>query len=120
MNTLIDLLLLTIIICFIIDISGFINDGIKPLIAKIINRNSNIKINPESINIPKPFSCSLCLTFWSGLIYLLFTHNFTIPYIALVSFLSLISSNISGFLFVVKDILALIENLIQRLIQKLM
>ena len=120
MKTILDLILLTIIICFIVDVSGFINDGIKPLIANIINRNSNIKINPESINIPKPFSCSLCMTFWCSLGYLLFTSNFTLPYIALVSFLSLISSNISGFLFCVKDILALIENLIQRLIQKLM
>lgn len=119
MNTLVDLLLLTIIICFIIDISGFINDGIKPLIAKIINRNSIIKINPESINIPKPFSCSLCMTFWCGLIYLLFTHNFTIPYIAFVAFLSLISSNISSILLLLKDILSTVENFIIKLLKKI-
>lgn len=120
MRVVLDLLFLTIIICFIVDVSGFINDGIKPLIAKIINRNSNIKINPESINIPKPFSCSLCMSFWTGLIYLLCTSKFTIPYIAVVVFFSLISSNISGFLFCIKDFLATIEGLFQKLIQKIL
>lgn len=120
MKIILDLLFLTIIICFIIDCSGFINDGIKPLIAKIINRNSNIKINPESINIPKPFSCSLCLSFWSGLIYLICTSNFTIPYIAVVVFFSLISSNISSFLFLIKDILDTIGGIFQKLLQKIL
>ena len=117
MNTLIDLFLLTIIICFIIDVSGISND-IRKLVSRLILKYTKIKISWEDLKI-KPFLCSLCMTFWSGLGYLLFTSNFTIPYIALVSFLSLISSNISGFLFSIKDILALIENLIQRLIQKL-
>lgn len=120
MRVVFDLFCLSIIVCFIIDVSGFINDGIKPLIAKIINMNSNIKINPESINIPKPFSCSLCMTFWIGLIYLLCTSNFTIPYIAVVVFFSLISSNISGFLICIKDILSTIEGLFQKLIQKIL
>lgn len=118
MKAVLDLLLLTVIICFIIDVSGISND-IKKFVSKLILKYTKIKIYWEELKL-KPFLCSLCMTFWSGLGYLLFTSNFTIPYIALVSFLSLISSNISGFLFCIKDILALIENLIQRLIQKLM
>jgi hypothetical protein len=114
MNTLIDLFLLTIIVCYIEDCSGFIQSVKRQFLRKVMKiKNPNI----TSLNW-KPWDCSRCLSFYSGLIYLLFTHNFIIPYIAFVSFLSLISSNISGFLFCVKDILTLIENLIQRLIQK--
>lgn len=116
MSVILDLFFLTVIVCFIIDVSGFIQSVKRQFLRKVMKiKNPNI----TSLNW-KPWDCSRCLSFYSGLIYLLFTSNFTIPYIALVSFLSLISSNISGFLFCIKDILALIENLIQRLIQKLM
>lgn len=117
MKTVLDLLFLTIIICFIVDVSGFFNFIKKFIASRLEGKYKNLK--SEDIKIPF-ITCSLCSVWWCGLIYLLITHNFTIPYIALVSFLSLISSNISGFLFSIKDILALIENLIQRLIQKLM
>ena len=118
MKAILDLLLLTVIICFIIDVSGISND-IRKLMSRLILKYTKIKISWEELKI-KPFLCSLCMTFWCGLGYLLFVDKFIIPYIAFVAFLSLISSNISGFLFCIKDILALIENLIQRLIQKLM
>ena len=117
MNTLVDLFLLTVIICFIVDCSGFFNFIKKFIASRLEGKYKNLKA--EDIKIPF-ITCSLCSVWWSGLIDLLFVGKFTIPYIAFVAFLSLISSNISGFLFSIKDILALIENLIQRLIQKLM
>lgn len=32
----------------------------------------------------KPFTCSLCMTFWSGVVYMLITHAFTLGHIAFV------------------------------------
>ena len=77
----IDLLLLAIIICFVVDISGAMRKFRKPL------------------------SCSLCSIFWSGLIYLLVTKNFTIQGVAFVAFLSMMSSVITGFLLTLKELL---------------
>lgn len=77
----IDLLLLAVIICFIVDISGAMR------------------------KFRKPFSCSLCGIWWIGLIYLLITRNFTIIGIAFVAFLSMMSSVITGFLLTLKELI---------------
>ena len=77
----IDLLLLAIIICFVVDISGAMR------------------------KFKKPFSCSLCCIWWIGLIYLLVTRNFTIQGVAFVAFLSMMSSVITGFLLTLKELL---------------
>lgn len=116
MNTLFNLFLITLVVCFIIDCSGFIDDGLKPLVARFVNRKSTIKVKPEDISIPKPFSCSLCLTFWTGIIYICIIGEFTFVNLFIVSMLALLSSNISGFMFLIKDILATIENWLQKLI----
>lgn len=39
----------------------------------------------------KPFSCSFCMTWWVCLIYLIATHHFTIPYIAFVCVLAMLT-----------------------------
>ena len=58
-----DLFLIALICVVIIDISGFIED-IEIILAKWLK--------VKSVRIPKPFSCSFCLTHWIGLAYLLF------------------------------------------------
>lgn len=118
MNTLFNLFLITLIICFIVDCSGFIDDGLKPLAARFVNRKSTIKVKPEDISIPKPFSCSLCMTFWTGIIYLICISEFTLVNLIFVVILAFLSSNISGFMFLIKDILATIEMWLQKLINK--
>ena len=77
----IDLLLLAIIICFVVDISGAMR------------------------KFKKPFSCSLCCIWWTGLIYLLVTRNFTILGVAFVAFLSMMSSVITALLLTLREIL---------------
>lgn len=113
MSAILDLILLTIIVCYIEDCSGFVQSVKRQFLRKVMKIK---KPDASTLHWP-PFDCSLCMTFWSGLIYLLFTHNFTIPYIAFVAFLSLISSNISGFLLTIKDYLATFENWLQKIIQ---
>ena len=115
MKILIDLILLAITICFVVDVSGFFTFVKKFVASRLEGKYKNI--TPEDIKIPF-ITCSLCSVWWAGLIYLLFVGKFTIPYIAFVAFLSLISSNISGLLMTIKDFLAAFEMWLQKLIQK--
>lgn len=115
MNTLTDLLIITCLICFITDVSGFVQSIKRQYLRKFWG----IK-NPDiSVLNWKPFDCSLCLTFYSTLIYIAVTGNFTLPWIGMCVLLSLISSNISGFMLCVKDFLAAVECRIQKLIEKI-
>lgn len=101
----INLLLLAIVVCFIVDLSGF-NKSIIHLISRILKMN--IK-NVYDIRIPF-ITCSLCTVWWSCLIYLLIVDDLTFTTIAFTSILSLISSNISGFLSLIKELLTYIES----------
>jgi len=64
-----NLIKLLFIVVFIIDYSGVV-DYIKRLIWRIINGN---KIEYKWFQL-KPFDCSLCMSFWTILIYCLFNH----------------------------------------------
>lgn len=116
MMTIINLILITIIVCFIVDCSGVMTD-IRKFVAKQIFKYTKVKVDYAELKL-KPIGCSLCSTWWCGLIYILFVGKFTIPYIAFVAFLSLISSNISGFLCVTKDYLAAFEMWLEKQIEK--
>jgi len=110
----IELFLLTIIICFIIDCSGF-----NKSIIKLISYLTHIPIkNPYDLRIPF-LTCSLCTVWWSCLIYLLIKDNLTFTTIAFSSILSLISSNISGFMMYIKELLTFIENKLYKIISEL-
>lgn len=118
MKVIFELFCLSIIICFIVDVSGVMNE-IRKLVSSIIYKKTKIKVDYNELKL-RPIGCSLCSVWWIGLAYLLCTSNFTIPYIAVVVFFSLISSNISGFLICIKDVLSTIEGLFQKLIQKIL
>lgn len=94
----INIVLLTTIVCFIVDISGFV-DSVKGLIWKlVIGKNKPF----QDFNM-KPFDCSLCCSFWVGLIHLLCVGQFNIPMIGFVCLFSLLSSNITGLLIVIRE-----------------
>lgn len=108
----INLFILTCIIVFIIDLSGFVDEMVKRLYYKYI------KVGDYHTLIPKlkPFTCSLCLSFWVGLIYLLITRQFTILMIGYVCLLSFLSPIIGDILVMIKDVLNKVINLIYKLI----
>ena len=107
MSVLLNIVFIQIIVCFIIDLSGFIQsveDGLsKWLKFKCV--------------IPKPFSCALCSGLWCNLIYLLISHHFTLPYIVFVALISFFSKNISGFLLWIRELMVKIETLLYKLIR---
>lgn len=108
----INLFILTCIIVFIIDLSGFVDEMVKRLYYKYI------KVGDYHTLIPKlkPFTCSLCLSFWVGLFYLLITRQFTILMIGYVCLLAFLSPIIGDILVMIKDVLNKVINLIYKLI----
>ena len=107
MNVLLDVIFIQIIVCYIIDLSGVIQ-SIEEGLSKLLK---------FKCVIPKPFSCSLCSGFWINLIYLIITHNFTLPYIVFVALIAFFSKNISGFLLWVRELMVKIETLLYKLIR---
>lgn len=106
---LINLLLIALIVVFIVDISGAIDSlksGIKWVLTKGKMSNSDYRL--------KPFDCSLCTTFWVGIIYLLCTSNFTLPYFAFVCLLACFSGLLKSTILLVEDIITKIIQLIYK------
>lgn len=103
----IQIILLQAIICYVVDCSGFIQ-SLEWWFGRLTGRK---------YRIPKPFSCSLCLGFYSGIAYLLITNSFTLPYIACVALFSFLSKNISGLMRLLQEILIHIENKIYNLMK---
>lgn len=66
-----DLFLICLIVIFIVDLSGAMK------------------------NFKKPFSCSLCSTWWTGLIYLFCTRNFSIEGVAWVALFAFLAKPIA-------------------------
>ena len=107
MNVLLDVIFIQIIVCFIIDLSGFIQS-----IEEGLSKWFKFKCV-----IPKPFSCSLCSGWWINLIYLIITHHFTLPYVVFVALVSFFSKNISGFLRWIQEALVKIECMLYKIIR---
>lgn len=98
-----ELAILTMINCFIIDLSGFITN-LKRLIWKIFSKS------PYQDFPFKPFDCTLCMTFWTGLFYLLIRDNFSIENIGIICLFSFLSSTISSTLSMIKEYLNYLIN----------
>lgn len=60
-----NLLMLTTVICFVIDVSGIV-DSLESMLSRW---------RGKPCRLIKPFSCSMCMSFWIGLIYVLFNFS---------------------------------------------
>ena len=111
LEIIVNILLIATIIVFIVDLSGSIEHLVKPVVKYFLH------IPPhKDINLPL-IECSLCVTWWIGLIYICIasiTNSFTFnQFLILVFVLSLV-----GYLTpVIKDLLVLIKDLIIRFIE---
>ena len=93
-----------VIIVFVIDLSGVITEAENKL-----SKWLNVKCH-----IPKPISCSLCLTWWVGLTYLIITSTFTIPMITYVALLSYMTNPMYNILLFIRDLLNHIVDLLYK------
>lgn len=107
--TLLNLLIIANILVFIVDMSGFIQE-----MENVIHKHFFPKYPREAISIPKPFSCSLCLTFWTGLIYLIFT-KITIPLLGYVCLLAYLTPVFAELQATIKDLIMKITLKINKL-----
>ena len=111
MNTLINLLCIAVIIVFITDITDF-PDTIKKVFSFLTTKGKIVKTEYRIHLI----DCSLCQIWWSGIIYLLCTGNFTLPYLVCVCLLSAFAEILKNYILLLKDILIKITQLIYKLI----
>lgn len=103
MTMIIKLILISLITCFIIDVSGVL-DSMDNMLQKVLGN--------KMYRVPKPFSCSLCMTFWCCLFYLLFSGNFTLALVSFTCVLSMLTPIITRILYFIRDFLdRVIENL---------
>ena len=110
----INLLILTLITVFIIDISGFFPTILKHLYRWIFDnkREMPYDFDWDYVSILfHPLKCSLCSSFWIGVIYLLATSSFTIINLGYVALLAFLTPVFKDALILVKDILITITNL---------
>ena len=89
-----ELFIISLLVCFVVDFSGFIEE-----MEGIIKR----RLQMPFFHIGKPLSCSLCMTWWIGLFYLLVMDKFTILNIGYVAALAGASSIFTSMMFVLKD-----------------
>lgn len=87
-------MLIALICVLVIDISGFIME-IEDALAKWLK--------VKSVRIPKPFSCSLCCTWWASMAYALCVGQFTLPVIAYSLFVAVMTPIISDLIWNVRD-----------------
>lgn len=104
---LIELLMLAIIVVYVVDISGFTQTWKGYLWRKF-------KVSQD--RIIKPLDCSLCMTWWCGIIYLLIYRQLTIPMVAYVAILSVMSVPIGQLIILIREsVTRVISKLIDRL-----
>lgn len=99
-----NLFLISIIVVCIVDLSGFVGT-LKSVLSKVLTKG---KITNSDYQL-KPIDCSLCMTWWCGLIYLIIYHQLTLLNITILLLISTSS-------FLINDIIRLIQDLITKII----
>lgn len=103
MNIYIDLLLIAAITIYVVDLSGF-TQAWRSSLARLLHA--------KDLRPMRPFDCSMCMTWWTCIIYSLCVGQFSIPvlaYIAALSFLSITIGQI--FLFIREGFHAILNKL---------
>ena len=93
MKAIIDIILVALVTIYIVDLSGF-----TETLLKVISAYKGRKITEL-----KPFSCSLCMVWWVCLIYAVIVGNLTIPVVALIALLSLLSVPFGQLLMLIRE-----------------
>lgn len=89
------ILLLTAVVVFVVDLSGFTQSW-KAWLSRVT------KLRVVSL---KPFDCSLCVSWWAGLVLLLCCHSFSLVNVAFVALCSFLSRPMADALRCVSDLI---------------
>lgn len=92
----VNLFIIAFIAVFIIDYSGIIDEADR-IITKLLKSR-------VPLHIPKPFSCSLCTTWWTGLIYLLIIGQFNFITLLILGLACALTPEILSIIYFLKDL----------------
>ena len=110
MKIILDLLCISIILVFITDITDF-PSNVKKWISWVLTKGKIVKDGYRLHLI----DCSTCQLWWAGIIYLLCTGNFTLPYLVVVAMLSCLADMIKDAIILLKDLLIKINQVIYKI-----
>lgn len=96
-----DLALITLIVVYLVDLSGGIS-SLKQFVWKVVLDGKGKY--PDNFRL-KPLDCSLCLTWWTGLVYLWIVGSLTLGGIALVAMFSYFSSQVAFILRLISELI---------------
>lgn len=99
-----NLFIISIIWVLILDLCGFART-IDTLLYRLIYKNRTYR---EDAHFP-PFDCSLCMTFWTGLLYILLTGGFNLLMIAFLLLFAWLTT-------IERDIFILFKDLVIKLL----
>ena len=95
-----NLFIISVIWVLILDLCGFART-IDKLIYKIFYPNRPFREDAHF----KPWSCSLCMCWWTSLIYLIVIHSLTLPNIAILLLFAWLTTTERDILIFVKDLI---------------
>ena len=107
-----DLFLIAVITVCIIDLSGFLGT-LKSVLSKTLTRG---KISNSDYQL-KPIDCSLCMTWWCGLIYLIINNQLTLLNVSILLLIAVSTPIINDIIRLIQDIITKIINIIYKKIQ---
>lgn len=96
---------ITLIVCFVVDISGFVDSVKYGLFRAIYGTRATYRDYRL-----KPFDCSLCMTFWTCMGYAVFSGNLSVKTVLLACLLAFLSENITHLMILVKDCIGFLTN----------
>ena len=102
-----NLFLIAVIVVIVIDLSG-ITLSIKSSIKRLLTRG---RMSDPNYSL-KPIDCSFCMTFWTGLVWLLVTHSFSLWMLTYLLLLCVMTP-------VIGQVIILIRELFIKILKKL-
>lgn len=100
----VDLLLITIIVCFIVDISGVVEQVKRALVRFVSKGNTDYDFSF------KPFDCSLCMTWWCGIIYIAIYGHFNLCGLLCCALFAFAADTITSIMTLAKDLIGAFIN----------
>ena len=105
-NIFIDVLLIVVIVVVLIDLLDVPTEFLFKPIWKLFTK---IPYNGWS---PRPWSCSICMSWWCSLLYLIIVGKVTLLNICIILIMSYFS-------FIIKDVLIIVQETITKILGKL-
>lgn len=107
-----DLLILTAVAVFVVDLSGF-SDTLLGIV------NGWLRPYGRELHSLRPFTCSLCATWWLGLLYLIIAREFSLVGVGLVALCAFSTTAVANALMLAKDTALALVDFLQRLVDKI-